>query len=186
LAFIDEDDHSKDAYLSLLTQRFKSNYAWRLDRQRSDSPEQVRRRKADFQLVQAQLPYLKSAGVTLLAGTDAAALNSFIYPGLALHQELQLFQQAGLTPLSALQSATIDGARFMGASDTLGTVEPGKVADIVLLNRNPLVDISATQDIEAVVLGGAYLDRRALDGLLDEARQKRVALDGARGPEAKP
>lgn len=185
LAFIDEDDHSKDAYLQFLTQRFKANYAWRLDRQRADTPAQVQQRKADFRLVQQQLPHLQSVGVTLLAGTDAAALNSFIYPGLSLHQELQLFQQAGLSPLNALRSATINAARFMGVSDSMGTVEAGKVADIVLLNKNPLNDVSATQDIDAVIRGGTYLDRRALDALLDEARRKRVALDEARGPETK-
>jgi imidazolonepropionase-like amidohydrolase len=185
LAFIDEDDHSKDAYLQYLTQRFTANYAWRLDRQRADTPAQVQQRKADFRLVQKQLPYLQAAGVTLLAGTDAAALNSFIYPGLSLHQELRLFQESGLTPLATLQAATINGARFMGVSDVLGTVEPGKIADLVLLNRNPLVDISATRDIDAVVRGGAYLDRHALDALLDAARQKKVALDAARASETK-
>jgi imidazolonepropionase-like amidohydrolase len=180
LAFLDEDDHSGDAYRQLLTQRFMANYAWRVDRQRADSPARIQQRKADFRLVQKQLPYLQSAGVTLLAGTDSAALNSFVYPGLSLHQELVLFQQGGLTPLVALQSATINGARFMGVADSLGTVEPGKIADLVLLNRNPLVDIAATQDIAAVVRGGDYLDRRTLDGLLDAARKKRAALDEAR------
>jgi imidazolonepropionase-like amidohydrolase len=185
LAFLDEDDHSGDAYLQLLTQRFKANYAWRLEWQRNDSPARIQQRKADFRLVQQQLPYLQAAGVTLFAGTDAAALNSFVYPGLALHQELVLFQQGGLTPLVALQSATINGARFMGVADTLGTVEPGKIADLVLLNRNPLVDIAATQDIDAVVRGGAYLDRHALDAILDEARKKRAALDEARASQAR-
>jgi hypothetical protein len=183
LAFLDEDDHSKDAYLQLLTQRFKASYAWRLERQRNDSPARIQQRKADFRLVQKQLPYLWAAGVTLFAGTDAATLNSFVYPGLALHQELVLFQQGGLTPLAALQSATISGARFMGVADTLGTVEPGKIADLVLLNRNPLDDIWATQDIDAVVRGGAYLDRHTLDGLLDEARKKSAALDEARAAQ---
>ena len=116
----------------------------------------------------------------ILAGTDAAALNSFIYPGLSLHQELALFQKAGMSPLAVLQSATINGAKFMGVSDSLGYIEPGMIADILLLNSNPLKDITATQDIFALIKNGNYFNRQALNALLETARQKRIELDASR------
>jgi imidazolonepropionase-like amidohydrolase len=154
---------------------------WRIDRQAGETKEQIQQRKDNYQLVAKQIPYLQSAGMLILAGTDAAALNSFIYPGLSLHQELALFQKAGMPPLAVLQSATINGAKFMGVSDSLAYVEPGKIADILLLNKNPLQDISATQDIFAVIKNGNYFDRKALDALLETAKQKRIELDAKRG-----
>jgi imidazolonepropionase-like amidohydrolase len=109
------------------------------------------------------------AGVPILAGSDTP--NPLVFPGSSLHEELEFLVEAGLTPLAALQAATIQPARFLGRLDSQGTVETGKVADLVLLDANPLDDIRNTQRIAAVVLAGAYLDRAALDGLLEQAAQ---------------
>jgi imidazolonepropionase-like amidohydrolase len=89
-----------------------------------------------------------------------------IFPGFSLHQELVLFQQAGLTPMQALQTATLNPAKFMGRTADLGTVEKGKLADLVLLDANPLENIANTQKIRGVVLDGRYFDRPALDRML--------------------
>jgi imidazolonepropionase-like amidohydrolase len=105
------------------------------------------------------------AGVPFLAGTDTAA-GVHIFPGFSLHQELALFVQAGLTPLQALQTATLNPAKFMDRLADLGTVERGKLADLVLLDANPLEDIANTRKIRAVVLAGRYFDRRQLDSML--------------------
>jgi imidazolonepropionase-like amidohydrolase len=105
------------------------------------------------------------AGVPFLAGTDTAA-GVHIFPGFSLHQELALFVKAGLTPLQALQTATLNPAKFMGRTADLGTIEKGKLADLVLLDANPLDDIANTQKIRGVVLAGRYFDRRALDEML--------------------
>jgi imidazolonepropionase-like amidohydrolase len=105
------------------------------------------------------------AGVPFMAGTDTAA-GVHIFPGFSLHQELVLFQQAGLTPMQALQTATLNPAKFMGRTADLGTVEKGKLADLVLLDANPLADIANTRKIRAVVLAGRYFDRPALDRML--------------------
>jgi len=121
-----------------------------------------------------------SSGAFRLAGTDAAAMNDFIYPGLALHQEFEIFQKASLSPLSILQSATINGAEFMGVRDSLATIEPGKIADILLLDENPLKDIAAAKNIFAVIKNGVYYDGAGLDSLLETARQKRIELDAKR------
>lgn len=180
LAYLDENNHQNDAFLQYLTERFTSKYQWRIDRMVGETPTQRERRKYRYQLIARQLPYLQQAGIPLLAGSDAAALNTYVYPAMSLHEELVLFQDAGLTPLQILQSATVNGARFMGRLDELGTITPGKIADLLLLNSNPLEDIRATQDIFAVVCRGQYLDRRALNGLLEEAKAAKVALDSSR------
>ena len=103
-------------------------------------------------------------GVNLLAGTDTP--NPYCFPGFSLHDELGFMVQAGLTPLKALQTATINPADFLGLSKTVGTIEKGKIADLVLLNANPLENIANTKRIAAVVSSGRLLDRKALDGLL--------------------
>ena len=112
-----------------------------------------------------------------MPGTDVAVL--LIVPGFSLHDELQLLaEDLGMTSAEALVSATLRPAEFFGMQDSLGTVEAGKLADLVLLDADPLEDIRNTQRIGAVVLNGKYLDRAALDEMLAEveadARQVRA------------
>jgi len=107
------------------------------------------------------------AGVPFMAGTDTAA-GVHVFPGFSLHEELGLFVRAGLTPLQALQTATLNPARFMGRQAELGTIEKGKLADLVLLDANPLDDIANTRRIRAVVLAGRYFDRGDLDRMLND------------------
>ena len=106
---------------------------------------------------------LRSARVGLLAGTDTGASNPYMFPGFSLHEELALLVDAGLTPMEALQASTRNAAIFMGKRDTLGTLEKGKAADMVLLDRNPLDDIRNTRAINAVVVRGRVLSRGDLD-----------------------
>jgi imidazolonepropionase-like amidohydrolase len=89
-----------------------------------------------------------------------------VIPGFSLHLELQRFIAAGFTPLEALQTATIKPAQFLDKLNDFGTVENGKVADLVLLDANPLDDIANTQKIAAVVVAGRYLSRADLDRIL--------------------
>ncbi len=104
-------------------------------------------------------------GVPFLAGTDTPP-GVYVFPGFSLHEELQRFVAAGFTPLGALQTATLNPAEFLGMEDRLGTIEKGKLADMVLLDANPLDDIRNTQKIAAVVANGHYFSRQDLDKML--------------------
>lgn len=113
------------------------------------------------------------AGVRILAGTDAPLRNS--PPGFGLHQELELLARAGLSPFEVLRSATYEPARYFGMLDSAGTVAPGKLADLVLLDANPLADIRNTRRVSAVIANGRLMDGAArgavLSGLLRAARR---------------
>ncbi len=125
-------------------------------------------RTAQWAATLALVRTLAHEGVPFLAGTDLG--GGYIFPGFGLHDELVLMVEAGLSPLDAIRAATLEPARYLSATDSLGTVAPGKLADLVLLDANPLEDIRNTQRIRAVVLNGRLLDRAALDALLDKAR----------------
>lgn len=114
------------------------------------------------------------AGVTMLAGSDS--LDRFVFPGSSLHDELKLLQSNGFTPLEALQSATRDAARFLGREKDFGTVAAGAHADLVLLDANPLEDISNADKISGVVREGVFLDRASLDRLLLQAKATAQAV----------
>ncbi len=110
-------------------------------------------------------------GLPILAATDMGSPNVMkMLPGFSLHTELAMLVAEGLTTLNALQSATLNPAKMLHATDSLGTVAPGKLADLVLLDANPLADITNTTTIRAVVANGRYFDRAALDKLLTEAQ----------------
>ncbi len=87
-------------------------------------------------------------------------------PGFALHRELGLIVAAGLSPYAALQTGTLNAARYLGAEDRFGAVREGLEADLVLLDANPLTDISESRRIHGVMLRGRWLDRGELDALL--------------------
>jgi imidazolonepropionase-like amidohydrolase len=94
-----------------------------------------------------------------------------LVPGLSLHEELVLLAEAGLTPLEALRTATLNPARVLGMADSLGTVEVGKLADLVLLEADPLADISNTQRVRAVIANGRLFRRADLDQMLAELEE---------------
>jgi imidazolonepropionase-like amidohydrolase len=109
------------------------------------------------------------AGVPLLAGTDTAWIQPYTYAGFSLHDELALLVRAGLTPMESLQTATINPARFLGMENDLGNIEGGTIANLVLLDADPVSDIHNTTKISEVFLGGKEFDRPALDQMLKSA-----------------
>jgi imidazolonepropionase-like amidohydrolase len=100
--------------------------------------------EADLRIVGA----LHRAGIPVVAGTDQTI------PGYSLHREIELYVQAGFTPMEAIQAATIVPARVMGLDREVGTVEPGKRADVIVLSANPLDDIRNTRKVEYVITNG--------------------------------
>ena len=117
---------------------------------------------------------LNQAGVGLLAGTDFTFKRNGMRPGFDLHEELVLLVEAGMTPMQALQTATLNPAKFLDKSKTHGTIEKGKVADLVLLEADPLENIKNTQLINAVVVNGKYLPKEMLQKMLADAERKTV------------
>jgi imidazolonepropionase-like amidohydrolase len=112
---------------------------------------------------------LHRRGVPILAGSDSSDEPGVI-AGFSLHDELGFLVKVGLTPLEALQTATINPAKFLKTTNKYGTIEEGKVSDLVILNKNPLDNIKNTKDINAVVLRGKLINREKLDGLLQRAK----------------
>lgn len=171
LAFLDDHHFTSDPRLAYMSGEVR-------DRWRPENDFRFRRwRPAEFELHRGLFSADKQmvgmmfrAGVPLLAGTDA--MNPFCFPGFSLHDELALLVESGLTPLAALQAATIRPAEFLGRTEDLGLIAPGKRADLVLLSADPLADIHNTTKIQAVWLHGKLFDRAALDGLLEDAKHR--------------
>jgi imidazolonepropionase-like amidohydrolase len=125
----------------------------------------LKQRFAEFREVVRQM---NRSGVTLMAGTDVAGPR---VPGFTLHDELAVLVEVGLTPLQALQAATLTPARLLNKANDFGTVETGKIADLVLLDANPLDDIRNTQRISAVISDGKLLRHDDLDALLRQGER---------------
>jgi imidazolonepropionase-like amidohydrolase len=125
----------------------------------------VKQEQRCFELVR----WMHKAGIKFMAGTDVS--NPYSLPGFSLHDELGLFVEAGLTPYEALKTATINPAIFMNMTDSLGTIQKGNNADLVLLNANPLENIHSTKRIYGVIVNGKYLSRDVLDTMLSDAAE---------------
>ncbi len=131
------------------------------------SPEVARWYQTQFQNDLKLARSMHAAGVEMMAGSDS--VDPFNFPGPSLHEELQLLVQAGFTPLEALQAATSKPAEFLNAQGW-GAIRQGVVADLVLLEADPLSEIANTRKIAAIIVRGKYLSRADLDRLLEQAR----------------
>ena len=165
-AFADNPDYRRDPRLKFIP--LSQQVAWLQDADRmvaTDSSAAGRRSYLDFYRKGLELTNAAyRAGVPLMLGTDAG--DSFIVPGASVHDELGELVQAGLSPAEALRAATLSGAEYLGRTSDFGTVASGRVADLVLLDANPLEAIGNSRRIHAVVFNGRVLDRSALDSLL--------------------
>jgi imidazolonepropionase-like amidohydrolase len=128
------------------------------------TPERIRILRAIAGVAATVANDMAKAGVGLLAGCDS------MVAGFCVGDELAVMVRGGMQPLTALQTATLNPARYFGLERTLGSVAPGRTADLVLLDANPLTDITNVQRIRAVVVAGRFLDRKALDSLLAQVK----------------
>lgn len=162
--FVDEISKVDDASYRYIPASIREG--WSPDKNfyyRYRTSEFIAYQKRLFQKELETVGAMNRAGVPIMAGTDG---GPYTVPGFGLHQELALLVEAGLTPMEALQAATINPAKFLGESDMLGTVERGKIANLILLEKNPLENISNTQRIEGVVVNGKYLPQPVLRMML--------------------
>ncbi|MEX0734351.1 MAG: amidohydrolase family protein [Steroidobacteraceae bacterium] len=148
--------------MRLVPPAIRSNWEGILDSETTREFQSILQPIIPLELANVRL--FNEAGIMLLAATDVGV--PFQVPGISLHVELERLVEAGLTPLAALQAATLNPALILGMTDSLGTIEPGKLADLVLLDANPLEDIRNTQKIRAVVANGQLYGRDELDRLL--------------------
>lgn len=163
-AYLDTDKLATDPHLSYIPQSIRRTWRDPRDMKKQLPQDSLDFKNLEYEKLASILKTMRRAGVMIMAGTDTG--NAYTYPGIDLHRELALLVQAGLSPLDALRSATVEPGKYLGANDTLGSIAPGKLADIVLLSADPLKDIRNTQKIEAVFLEGKYLTRAKLNSML--------------------
>jgi imidazolonepropionase-like amidohydrolase len=165
VSVVDPAEHENDARLDQVPPAIRASFVQRIDDASFRSPEQVADHVHAAAVARDLVGIAAEEGVTILAGTDTGAGNSFMYPGYTLHAELEELVAAGLPPLRALQAATIRAAEWFGAGDRFGTIADGKAADLIVLDGNPLEDIASTRAITGVIMHGVYFDEPALERL---------------------
>ena len=142
---------------------------WREQVEESNDQRRQALRKIMDEVVRRDLREMHEAGMDVLVGSDIAVLNT--YPGFSMHDEMALFVgELGMTPAEVLERATSRSARFLRIADSVGSIERGKVADLVLLDANPLQDIRNTRRIAAVVVRGAVYDAQGIKQILEAVR----------------
>jgi imidazolonepropionase-like amidohydrolase len=164
-AYQDDPNFRNDERLRFIPRQILERWGQRMGNRRAESYANAKRL---FQKEVEVVGDMRRAGVFIVAGSDTG--NPFCFPGFSLHDELALLVKAGLTPTESLRAATLNPAKFFGLDQKLGTIEQGKLADLVLLEANPLEDIRNTQKIDAVVMNGRFYDRKALDKMLAQAQ----------------
>lgn len=153
-----------DPRLKYIHPAIRSDWTERIKARSPSSPEEIARQREFFRFRLRMVGDMYRAGIGIIGGTDC--LNPFALPGFGAHDELSLLVEAGLTPLQALQAMTRDAARYLGLERRMGTVTPGKVADLVVLDADPLADIRNSQRVHAVVTRGRLIDQAKREQIL--------------------
>ena len=166
LVEIKETDHSKDSMLAYIDTGIQATYQGRVRGARRQSDETTKFTKKYDALCASLVPRMYAAGVNIVAGSDCGASNSFVYPGTSLHEEIKLLVASGLTPAEGLKTATVNGAKFMGLGNFYGSLQAGKCSDLILLDSNPLENINAIDQINAVMANGKMYTKADLNALL--------------------
>lgn len=169
LSYLDEVDHSKDLYLKYMGKGIIQTYMGRIQSSLNSSEEARENRKQLDAFFGALAKSLNDAGVQLLAGSDSGAFNSYTYPGISLHKELQVMVENGISPLDALRTSTANGAKFLNQTDDYGRISKGKISDLVILDANPLKNIENTQKIYTVIKGTQVFSKSQLQELLNNS-----------------
>lgn len=170
MAYLDDSTMASHPRLKYIPKFLLSGWNPKTDfRLKDRTPAQWQSAEKTYDLQVRMVGEMYKAGVPILAGTDV--LNPYCLPGFSLHDELVYLVHAGVSPLDTLRMATLNPAGFLGATDSLGIIAPKKIADLVLLDADPLVDIKNTTRINAVIANGRLYDWKALDEMLAAAEK---------------
>lgn len=171
LAEVLDTDHSQDSLLSYMGKGIQKTYEGRVEgAKKARSAGNSTRSQAEKKFKEMVKP-MYEAGIPLLAGSDCGPYNSYVYPGASLLSELEALVQAGLTPQEALTTSVINGPKFFGLEKQYGQIEPGKMADILILDKNPLENIAHLNTLSILVVKGKILDKAKIWELLKEIKQ---------------
>lgn len=166
LAEMLDKDHSQDSLQKYIGKGIQQTYQGRILRaKKAKASGSTTRKKTEIQTMKMIVPMFQ-AGVKIIAGSDCGAFNSYVYPGQSLHQELVALVRAGLTPHQALKTSLTYGPMFFDLDQYYGSVSSGKVADLLLLEENPLDKIEATQQIIAVIKAGRVYRKELIDKMM--------------------
>ena len=169
IAYMNDSNMRKDPRMQYLPDFITKNWNPATDfRFNAWTEETYSLLRQEFDIKLKVVKAIHEAGIPILAGSDLA--NPFIYAGFSLHDELQWMVKAGLTPAAALQTATILPARYLGWQARYGSVAANKIADLVLLDANPLTDIGNTQKIQAVIIHGKVFNKTDIQHLLERSK----------------
>jgi hypothetical protein len=167
LSYLDEVNHENDAYLKIMHLGLIKTYEGRIRSALNSSEEARQNRKALNTFFKTLTKSLSDADVKLLAGSDSGAFNSYIYPGISLHKELEAMATSGISNLKVLQNSAYNGAHFLKKESDYGTIEIGKISDLVILNKNPIEDIKNTREIHFVIKGNEVYNPEKIAEELD-------------------
>lgn len=167
LAHVATDDHSHDALLPYIGKGIQATYAGRV----ASAKRAAKNTTGDLhnkteEVFGKMVKPMYDTGVTLLAGSDCGAFNSYTYPGEAIHGELKALVKSGLTPQQALQTSFVNGPKFFDQSASYGSLSKGKIADIIFLKENPLANIQNIDSVETVITRGKVYTQKDLNLLL--------------------
>ena len=164
-------DHSRDSLLPYIGSGIKETYRGRIEgAKRARAAGSTMRSKMEEKSMEMIKPMYDN-GVPLLAGSDCGPFNSYVYPGGSLHNELERLVAAGLTPLEAIKTSVINGPAFFELEDSYGSIESGKVADIIILDDNPFDKIQNLLTISSVLTKGKVYEQEKLRKMMQAVKQ---------------
>ena len=165
-------DHSNDTLLNYISPKITDTYQRRLNSAKRGGENYTNTRAQWVTSFSNMVKPMYDSGIKILAGSDSGPFNSFTYPGISIHKELELLVNAGLTPQEALMTSVVYGPEFFDLEDDYGSIQSGKIADLLILDDNPLENISNTQKINSLISKGSWYSKTDLDDLLKSIKNE--------------